>query len=598
MNAPDHELSPWTGWTRSDWETIADQWLLRLRAYPEDLPGRPGKGGQASDRYETFARSIVLAACRVAASDDPHGHAQWYAEGLARGVRTWPRGLGRGEVGEGNGQPIVETAILAMGLDISRSVIWDQLPAVVQEQLVEFLTYHAQRPVSESNWLLFPAAAEAFLASVGADVSGCDNAAGVERLEQWYAGDGWYTDGPARNVDHYNAFVIHPFLGMWYRHRGSPSALAAWRSRLASFVERYSALFAPDGSPLIQGRSLTYRCAVLAPLWVASSEGVSPLAPGETRRIASSVLRHFVSAGVGSDGPLSMGWHHAYPPAVQAYSGPGSPYYAALGFLGLAQPASSPVWTDVEVLTPPPGEVALPGIGWLAHAADGVVRVVNAGSDHYAGAPEDNPLYAKMSYSTHAAPGLDSAADDAIDNHFAILSPDGQPSWRAPIRDHLVRGNLAASLSLVSDSPVVSASLVRGRYELRCHLVDLAESAPVREGGFALASPSVVPAAASPEVAYARLPSGLVAAVLPVHGWTGTGIARYKGASMLGTHSAVPFVTGTHTGGRAVYVALHVLGRPPGTPDTWGVRSWVDGTVVSVEWPCGRRDTVDLASLF
>ena len=37
----------------------------------------------------------------------------------------------------------------------------------------------------------------------------------------------------------------------------------------------------------------------------------------------------------------------------QVYSGPGSPYFAGMGFLGLAAPADHPLWTSPEQPPPP-----------------------------------------------------------------------------------------------------------------------------------------------------------------------------------------------------------------------------------------------------
>ena len=80
----------------------------------------------------------------------------------------------------------------------------------------------------------------------------------------------------------------------------------------------------------------------------------SPLSPGQTRRLCSGMLRHFVDHGVPDErGLLSLGWHHHFLPVTQSYSGPGSPYWASKkGFLGLLLPAEHPVWTDREAALP------------------------------------------------------------------------------------------------------------------------------------------------------------------------------------------------------------------------------------------------------
>ncbi|WP_412543624.1 DUF2264 domain-containing protein [Longispora sp. K20-0274] len=606
----DRVRSPHTGWTRAHWVAVADHWLLHLRRYASpdraffDVPGRTSGSGVRSDGLEAFARSMLLAAHRIATGDDPHDYAGWYAEGLAAGVaKEWPRADPCVVPMVGTGQPTVEAANIALALRASRGRIWDRLDAVARERLVDWLGHHARLPVWPNNWQLFPAACEAFLGSVGADLTGCRGAAGVAVIEGYHQGGGWYLDGAGRNVDHYLGWAIHPFLGMWYAERGTHDELAAWRTRLASFVADFARTFAPDGRMLHQGRSLTYRTASLASLWLAESEGVSPLAPGETRRLASGLLRYFTDLGVGVDRPVSLGWGAAdYLPLTQSYSGPGSPYFAAVGFAGLGLPDDHPVWTEVE---PEPDRAPftrpLPAVGWLVHGAgDGVVRLVNHGSDHASDSwntptatDPDDPHYAKFGYSTHTAPGTGAAFDDAVDGHLALLR-DGLASRRGRIRGHLVDGDLAASWHVPQrdgtpwDAVVVTASVVDAGHEVRCHWVTCAGTVGLREGGHAVAGDSVTTGDGA-----ARAADGLVSAVVPLHGWTRAGTVWQNGCNAFGPAAAAPYLTGEVTD-EGVFVADHRLGFATTGP----VTATVDGTVVTVTFPSGRTRAVDLAALF
>ncbi|MGY0236364.1 DUF2264 domain-containing protein [Longispora urticae] len=609
LPARDLRLSPHTGWGRGHWEAVADHWLLHLRRYASpdraffDIPGRTSGSGARSDGLEGFARSMLLAAHRTAHGDDPHDLAGWYAAGITAGVAgAWPLADPCRTPMVGSGQPTVEAANLALALRAGRGRIWDLLDAVTRERLVDWLGHHARLPVWPNNWQLFPAACEAFLSSVGADVTGCRGAEGVAVIEGYHLGDGWYRDGPGRNFDHYIGWAIHPFLGMWYAERGTPDELRAWRGRLGSFVADLARTFAPDGRMLHQGRSLTYRTASLAALWLAESEGVSPLAPGETRRIASGLLKYFVARGVGVDRPVSLGWCAAdHLPLTQTYSGPGSPYFAGMGFAGLGLPKDHPVWTAEE---PAPDDAPftrpLPAAGWLLHGAgDGVVRLVNHGSDHASdawnpgGGDPDDPHYAKFGYSTHTAPGTGAAFDDAVDGHLALLR-DGRASRRGPIRGHLVDGDLAASWhvpmrdGIAWDARVVTASVVDAGHEVRCHWVTAPGPHGLREGGHAVSGAEVTAADGT-----VRSADGLVSAVVGLHGWTGAGSVRQDGDNALGPAAAAPYLTGEVVGG-GVFVADHQLGFAPTAP----AEATVTGTVVTVAFPSGRTRTLDLAALF
>jgi hypothetical protein len=205
--------------------------------------------------------------------------------------------------------------------------------------------------------------------------------------------------------------------------------------RLADFLDDAAYLVGGNGAPLIQGRSLIYRFAAAAPFWAGELSGHTRLSPGVGRRAASGMLDYFVRHGsVTGDGLLSIGWHGEFAGMKQSYSGAGSPYWAAKGFLGLALPADHRVWTAVE--EPLPVEagdtrrlIAAPGWQVDGTASDGVVRIRNHGTDHAnAGvAVADSPLYARLGYSTHTFPDLE---PESLDNAVVMVDPAGRLTHR------------------------------------------------------------------------------------------------------------------------------------------------------------------------
>jgi len=643
--------------TRSDWEAAADRWLLTARKHADAggalicPPGPPSQSGRLSDGIEGFARSLLIAAPRLAGADDgdPYGHAQFYADGLAAAVRPggagqWPRAVAGADYPHGGiTQPAVEAANLAFGLALCREQLWDRLDEAVRAPLTDWLLHHAQLRVWDSNWLLFPAVVEAFLGSVGVDVPGGRGAENVARVESWYLGHGWYNDGPVaepgRNLDHYNSWVIHPFLWQWYRLRGEaePAALTArFRERLGEFADSYALLFAPDGAPLHQGRSLTYRHAVLGGLWTAALAGVDPLPPGSLRALAGRTLRYFDRLGADGEAPPTLGWDgREFLPATQVYSGPGSPYFAGLGFLGLAAPAEHPLWAAAPAApaaegrpAPGPGKVTVwPDLGWLVQhdRSDGIVRLVNHGSDHVTSADDPgDPHYAKFAYSTHTAPGTgvawaDRAWAGGVDGHLALVDDWGRATRRGRIMGSCAGDGFAASWHLPRLEPsgrplpgarVVTASIVDGPFELRCHLVTGPAGWTVREGGHAVAGEAEPTAgtgdpAAGPGAWAAA--DGIRSAVLGLHGYRpgGGAVARHLGANALGRHSAAPYLTGPATDSAStgiVHIALHLLDREPGElPDPAAIVTVeVAGTVVTARWAAGggRTTVLDLGGLF
>ncbi|GAA3836632.1 DUF2264 domain-containing protein [Streptomyces phyllanthi] len=633
----DRTRSPVTGWTRAHWEATADRLLEGLLPYASPgfaqyrLPGRASHSGPWSDGLEGYARSFLLAAFRIAGSRGRVGPEliERYAAGLAAG--TDPYGAERWPPITDRAQPMVEAASLAIALHESRPWLWDHLDDGVRGRVADWLGGFVGARANDSNWRLFQVITEEFLASVGAPHHRAEIDAGLARLEDWYRGGGWYTDGDGRKFDYYNAWALHLYPVLWARIAG-PRADAAqverYRARLREFLTAHQHFFGSDGAPVHQGRSLTYRFAATAPLWVGALADATPLPPGRTRRLASGALRHFADHGVPDEhGLLSLGWYRPFLPVTQRYSGPASPYWASKAFLGLLLPAGHPVWTAPEE----PGPVdtadtclALPAPGWLLHstAADGIVRLINHGTDRLppppspklptpprgdsparggAPTPEDNPHYTRFAYASAAAPDT---AGEAIDNHIALVATDGTASRRGRIHPLGVTGHRAASWHIASlageEHRIETVSVVRGPWEVRVHRVGGPYGAVVREGGWALADDTRPPEAATgPGWAWARRTDGLASTVVALHGWDteaeGT-VSQAQEANAYGTYSATPsLLLPVHPGGVHVLVTLVVLGADPEGARRASARVTAEGAVL-IRFPDGAEEEVPQAA--
>ncbi|GGY26610.1 DUF2264 domain-containing protein [Streptomyces omiyaensis] len=560
----DRELSPYTGWTRAHWERTADRLLLAVRPHASprggriDLPGpRPSWSGPRSDGLEGFARTFLLAALRVAGArgEDPHGHLDRYAAGLAAGTLApgadgdpdaWPTTTG-------TRQAVVESASVALGLRLTRPWLWDRLDDRTRQRAADWLLPALAPSPVDNNWWLFGLTVAGFLRDAGIET---DRAAAtadrsLARIEDWYLGDGWYSDGDNRAFDHYNSWALHLYPVLHAHLAGDRELLDRYGPRLRAHLADHAHLFDTSGAPVPYGRSLVYRFAAAAAPWLGALTGHTPLTPGTTRRLASGSLRYFLDRGATDGrGLLTLGWHGPHPPLVQAYSGPASPYWASKGFLGLLLPPDHPVWTAPE--EPLPAERAdtvrpLGPTGLLVQttAADGLVRLHNHGSNHVAagGPGGDDPGYARFAYATRTGP---TGAPDPADNHFALLRPDGTATDRGPAAP--LPGGPDRAVSAHTPLPgvrVVSATLARGRAELRAHLVlGAPEGTPVRQTGWAVPDAPGAPASQ----------------LHPVHGYGPEVTALPTGATLQGpAPTRTPAVHGATRGPAALFVALASL---------------------------------------
>ncbi|RRR71675.1 DUF2264 domain-containing protein, partial [Streptomyces sp. RP5T] len=415
----DRTLSPYTGYTRAHWEAAADALLVAVEPYATEdhalyhLPGdRQSWSGRLSDGLEGYARTLLLAAFRQDAAA-----LERYADGLAAGVSgVWPRI-------EDRSQPLVEAASIAFALRITKPLLWDRLDDSVRQRAAAWLGDALTAEAWPCNWELFPVTVAGFLSSVGYEPEASRKAIerGLERIEQWYVGEGWYTDGDGRKFDYYNGWAMHlyPVLHAWLAE--DDRLLDLYGGRLSRHLDDYARLFGADGAPLHQGRSLTYRFATTAPLWLGALTGHTPLPPGQTRRLASGALKYFLDRGaVDSRGLLTLGWHGPDQAVLQGYSGPASPYWASKAFLGLLLPADHEVWTAPEEPGPAERADALTPItapNWLLQStrSDGLVRLHNHGSEDV----RYDPYYTRLAYSTVTEPSK------SYDNSLFV---DGDPS--------------------------------------------------------------------------------------------------------------------------------------------------------------------------
>jgi hypothetical protein len=409
--------------------------------------------------------------------------------------------------------------------------------------------------------------------------------------------------------------------------------LETYRERIRHFLDDAQHLVAANGSPVLQGRSLTYRYAMLVPFFTGALFDASPLPPGRTRRLASGVVRHFVDNGCFDEHDLqTIGWHRAFTPMRQNYSGPGSPYWSSKAFAGLLLPPDHAVWTATEE----PLEIELGDVertiapaGWVVSGtqADGIVRLTNHRSDKAKSGSlvEDDPVYARHAYSTHAAPDCgDPTVGAPFDSHVALVGPDGRPSHRRPFELLHIDGRVAVSRHrahwplprnrFLVGPWVTTASVLHGPYEVRLARIDEAAADDVpagpdgveyepaagpwtlRFGGWAIAADEPLARVLANGLAAVNGKNRLTSSVraLGDAAFTG-GLAGTVRANPLGHFSQTPFVSSDAPAepGR-IYAALVTLRRPAPDEGDAFVSLEIARDEVTISWADGSTDRVDL----
>ncbi|MBP3419230.1 MAG: DUF2264 domain-containing protein [Marinifilaceae bacterium] len=258
------------------------------------------------------------------------------------------------------GQTLVDAAYLAESFLRAYDALWLPLDETTKERYITEFTQLRRVDPPYTNWLLFSATVECFLKKAGADADEYRIHSALRKVEEWYVGDGFYSDGPDFAFDYYNSYVLHPMFvecqevitqGGKYNIWNMPkSGFANGVKRMQRYGIILERLISPEGTFPVYGRSITYRTGTLQPLALLSLRGWLPeeLSNGQVRAAMSAVIKRMFSdnRNFNEKGFLTLGFNGSQPNISDWYTNNGSLYMASLAFLPLGLPADHPFWTD------------------------------------------------------------------------------------------------------------------------------------------------------------------------------------------------------------------------------------------------------------
>lgn len=270
------------------------------------------------------------------------------------------------------GQTLVDAAYLVESLYRGYEALWVPLDDVTKQRYIKEIQGLRRYDPPYTNWLLFVAMEESFLMYVGADYDAYRIKMALAKVEEWYIGDGLYSDGPSFAFDYYNAYVIHPmyvealemiaakqpnnsyliFSKTDSQRRGAKNRLEEVRKRMQKYSIILERFISPEGTYPVVGRSIPYRMAVFQPLAQLAWRKQLPkeLTNGQVRAGITAVAKNmFCRKGVtnfNKQGFLTIGFIGNHPNVADWYTNNGSLYMTSLAFLPLGLPADDPFWTD------------------------------------------------------------------------------------------------------------------------------------------------------------------------------------------------------------------------------------------------------------
>lgn len=258
----------------------------------------------------------------------------------------------------GAGQIMVDAAYIAESFLRAYDALWLPLDDVTKQRYIK--NFQGIRAIDPpyTNWLLFSSTIEAFLAKAGAQYDEYRVNSAVRKTEEWYVGDGWYSDGPAFAFDYYSSYVFHPMYletlaamrdagantridYAKYYDRALPRA-----QKFAIILERF---ISPDGTFPVVGRSIPYRLATMQPLALMAwyKKLPSDLKPAQVRSALTKTIHRMFDYqnNFNKGGYLTIGFCGSQPDVADWYTNNGSLYMTSLVFMPLGLPETDEFWS-------------------------------------------------------------------------------------------------------------------------------------------------------------------------------------------------------------------------------------------------------------
>ena len=394
--------------TKQDFQALMHLFLDPLKPYYSAGGARLHLGetgvtyGQAAIELEAFSRPLwALVPFWVGGGSDPEFE-DIYRRGLAAGSdpenpEYW------GECKDYD-QCFVEMAAIACGLLNAPEKLWDPLSGAEKQNLARWLDQINHHQIPECNWQFFMILVNLALKKCGMPYDPENMARGLARIDSYYSGDGWSTDGASPQKDYYIPWAIQ-YYGVLYSKFAAdtdPERAALYRSRAELFAQQFIYWFDENGAALPYGRSLTYRfaqnCFWAACVWA----GLEPFPLGVMKGLIVRNFNWWLDQKMfDRDGILTIGYCYPQMYMAERYNAPGSPYWGMKSFILLALPDSHPFWSaEAEPMPALDALKPMPHANMLVARTKGRVTAYAAGVNEGHGHGQFPEKYAKFAYDT------------------------------------------------------------------------------------------------------------------------------------------------------------------------------------------------------
>ena len=261
---------------------------------------------------------------------------------------------------KGSGQALVDAAYIAESFLRAYDQLWMPLDEVTKQRYIKEFTGLRSVDPPYTNWLLFSSLIESFMAKAGASYDEYRVNSACRKMEEWYVGDGWYSDGPVFAFNYYCSYVFHPMYletlqAMIDAKANTRLDYQKYYDRALRRAQKYAIilerLISPEGTFPVFGRSIPYRLGAMQPLALMAwyQKLPSDLTNGQVRAALTQVMHRMYDQqeNFNDGGYLTIGFCGHQPNIADWYTNNGSLYMTTLAFMPLGLPTNHPFWTDV-----------------------------------------------------------------------------------------------------------------------------------------------------------------------------------------------------------------------------------------------------------
>ena len=262
-------------------------------------------------------------------------------------------------------QRVVETAALGLCLILAPDKIWEPLNDEQKENFYNWLNQVNHVELPDNNWQFFLIMVNLGFKTIGMPYNKEAMDQAFFKIDSFYLGDGWYSDGNTDQIDYYIPFAIHFYSLIYAKVMEDEDAerCKTIKKRATEFAKDFIYWFDDDGSALAFGRSLTYRMAQCC-FWSACVyAGIEPFPMGVIKGIIVRNIEWWINKPVFDNGGiLSIGYTYPNLCMSEEYNAYGSPYWSLKVFLMLsldenhqfykAEALPLPELNDIHIINP------------------------------------------------------------------------------------------------------------------------------------------------------------------------------------------------------------------------------------------------------